>query len=140
MAEVLSALPLVNAILNSISAVLIVSGYVLIKRGNRDAHKKAMLAAVVTSGLFLVSYLIKTWFHGTTLYGGTGIMRVIYLTVLFSHLTLAIAVVPLTLVSVVSGLQSRFGRHRRIARWTYPIWLYVSVTGVLVYLMLRPYY
>jgi len=139
-AEVLSALPLVNAILNSISAVLIVSGYVLIKRGNRDAHKKAMLAAVVTSGLFLVSYLIKTWFHGTTLYGGTGIMRVIYLTVLFSHLTLAIAVVPLALVSVVSGLQSRFGRHRRIARWTYPIWLYVSVTGVLVYLMLRPYY
>src|SRR5690606_41489963 len=116
--EFVSGLPRVSAFLNSIIVFLIVSGYVLINLFIRDAHKKSMLSAVVTSGLFLVSYLIKTWFHGTTLYGGTGIMRVIYLTVLFSHLTLAIAVVPLALVSVVSGLQSRFGRHRRIARWT----------------------
>ncbi len=99
-----------------------------------------MLVATVTSALFLVSYLIKTGFTARRSTGGPGSSRVIYLTVLFSHLTLAIAVVPLALVSVVSGLQSRFGRHRRIARWTYPIWLYVSVTGVLVYLMLRPYY
>lgn len=140
MSEILSALPAVNAFLNSVSAVLIVAGYVLIKQKKRDAHRKAMLAAVVTSALFLVSYLIKTWFHGTTIYGGTGLSRTIYLTILFSHLSLAIVVVPLALISVSSGLQSKFRRHRQIARWTYPIWLYVSVTGVVVYFMLRPWY
>jgi len=138
--EILSSLPAVNALLNSISAVLIITGYVLIKQKKRDAHRKAMLAATVTSGLFLVSYLIKTWFHGTTVYGGTGLARALYLTILFSHLTLAIVVVPLAILSVWTGLESKFGRHRKIARWTYPLWLYVSVTGVVVYFMLRPWY
>lgn len=140
MSEVLSALPAVNALLNSISAVLIVAGYIFIKQKKRDAHRKAMLSAIVTSGLFLVSYLIKTWFYGTTLYGGTGLARVIYLTILFSHLTLAIVVVPMAIYSVWSGLNNRLQQHRRIARWTYPLWLYVSVTGVIVYFMLRPWY
>src|SRR5690606_6035146 len=99
-----------------------------------------MLAAVVTSAIFLISYVIKTWFHGTTLYGGTGLARVVYLTILFSHLSLAIVVVPLVIISVIHGLRKRYKAHRAIARWTYPIWLYVSVTGVLVFLMLRPWY
>lgn len=138
--DLLSSLPAVNAVLNSISAVLIVIGIVQVKRKQFDAHRRVMLGAVATSALFLISYLIKTWFHGTTVYGGTGLSRTIYLTVLFSHLTLAIAVVPLVFVTVIHGLGKRFRKHRSIARWTYPIWLYVSVTGVLVFLMLRPYY
>lgn len=140
MKSILAALPAVNAALNSISAVAILYGYILIRKGRIDAHRKAMLFATGTSALFLISYLIKTAFHGTTIYGGTGFDRVVYLTILFSHLTLAIAVVPLALVTLVHGLQKRFGKHRRIARWTLPLWLYVSVTGVVVYLMLRPWY
>lgn len=138
--DFLSSLPAVNAILNSISAVLIVSAMVMIKRRRLEAHRKLMLAAVGTSGVFLISYVIKTMFHGTTVYGGTGLSRVIYLTVLFSHLSLAIAVVPLVLITVFHGLGKRFRNHRAIGKWTYPIWLYVSVTGVLVFLMLRPWY
>lgn len=140
MDALLSSLPAVNAALNSISAVLIVAGFILAKQKKYDAHRRAMLAAVVTSAIFLISYVIKTWFHGTTLYGGTGLARVIYLTVLFSHLSLAIVVVPLVIISVIHGLRKRYKAHRAIARWTYPIWLYVSVTGVLVFLMLRPWY
>lgn len=140
MSDLLSALPAVNAVLNSISAVLIISAMIMVKRRRLEAHRKLMLSAVGTSILFLISYVIKTWFHGTTLYGGTGLSRAVYLTVLFSHLSLAIAVVPLVLVTVWHGLGNRFRNHRKIGRFTYPIWLYVSVTGVLVFLLLRPYY
>lgn len=140
MSDFLSTLPAVNAILNSISAVLIISAMIMVKRRRLEAHRKLMLAAVGTSALFLITYVIKTWFHGTTLYGGTGLSRVIYLTVLFSHLTLAIAVVPMVIITVWHGLGKRYRNHRRIGRYTYPIWLYVSVTGVLVFLMLRPWY
>lgn len=138
--DLLSTLPAVNAILNSISAVLIICAMIMVKRRRLETHRKLMLSAVGTSALFLISYVIKTMFHGTTLYGGTGLSRAVYLTVLFSHLSLAIAVVPLVIITVWHGLGKRYGKHRRIGRFTYPIWLYVSVTGVLVYLMLRPYY
>ena len=136
----LSFLPALNALLNSISAVLIACGIVAIKNRRRTAHQRFMTAAAVTSALFLVSYVIKTLFHGTTPYGGEGLLRAVYLAVLFSHLTLAIAVVPMALASIFLGWKRRFDRHRPIGRWTYPLWLYVSVTGVLVYFMLRPYY
>lgn len=126
--------------LNSISAILILSGLIAIKKKRRDTHKRLMFAAAFTSAVFLVSYLIKTAFLGTTPFGGVGVIRAIYLTVLFSHLTLAIAVVPLVLASVYFGWKGMLGRHRRIVKWTYPIWLYVSVTGVTVFFMLRPYY
>lgn len=99
-----------------------------------------MSAAALTSAVFLISYVTKTALYGTTPYGGAGLLRAVYLTVLFSHLTLAIAVVPLVIASVYFGWMDRLTRHRRIARWTYPIWLYVSVTGVVVFFMLRPYY
>lgn len=99
-----------------------------------------MLAASVVSAVFLISYVTKTILIGTTPFGGTGASRVIYLTVLFSHLTLAIAAVPMVAITLIDGLRTRFDRHRRIARWTLPVWLYVSVTGVSIFFMLRPYY
>lgn len=140
MRTILAQLPALNALLNGISAVLVALGYVAVRRGRRETHRRLMLAATVTSGLFLVSYVIKTWLHGTTVYGGTGWSRILYLTILFSHLTLAIAVVPLVAVTLISGLRERFRTHRAIARWTLPLWFYVSVTGVVVYFMLRPWY
>jgi len=136
----LSVLPGLNALLNSISAIFIISGIVAVKRKRRDTHKRFMFAAAVTSAVFLVSYVIKTIFYGTTPFGGEGLIRAVYLTVLFTHLTLAIGVVPMVIASVLFGWKGRLERHRRIARWTYPIWLYVSVTGVAVFFMLRPYY
>lgn len=140
MRSILAQLPALNALLNGISAVLVALGYVAVRRGRRETHRRFMFAATATSGLFLVSYVIKTWLHGTTVYGGTGWLRTLYLTILFSHLTLAIAVVPLVAVTLLSGLRERFRQHRAIARWTLPIWFYVSVTGVVVYFMLRPWY
>jgi len=138
--SILAALPAVNAALNAVSAVAIAYGYILVRRGRYEDHRRAMLFATGTSALFLVSYLIKTAFLGTTYYGGTGLARAVYLFVLFSHLSLAIALVPMALVTLVHGLANRFDRHRRIARWTLPVWMYVSVTGVVVYFMLRPWY
>lgn len=138
--EIIRALPAVNAGLNAISAVLIILGTIEIRRRNREAHRRLMLLAAITSAVFLVSYLVKTWYLGTTVYGGVGWMRVLYLFILFSHLSLAIVIAPLVPITLVQGLAKRFDRHRRIARWTLPIWLYVSVTGILVFLLLRPYY
>lgn len=126
--------------LNGISAVLITIGYVYIRRGRRRAHQQAMLAAVVTSALFLVSYLTKAWLFGTTLFGGTGIIRWIYFIILGTHLVLAITVVPLVAFTLYHTFKGQFGKHRRIARITFPVWLYVSVTGVAVYLLLLPWY
>lgn len=130
-------LPLVNAILNSIAATLIVTGYVLIRNRKIAAHKACMLSAVVVSALFLASYL--TYHFGPVdekKFQGQGWIRPFYFTMLVSHILLAIAVVPLVLVTVVRGLRNQLERHVRIARVTVWIWLYVSVTGILVYLAL----
>lgn len=140
MMEIAAYLPAVNAVLNGISAVLLTLGYVSIRRRQRQRHQQFMLAAVIVSGVFLVSYLLKTWLLGTTLYGGTGFIRVVYLFVLGTHLTLAMALVPLVAFTLIPAFQKRFRRHRRIARYALPVWLYVSVTGVAVYLLLRPWY
>lgn len=140
MQSFLASLPAVNALLNSLAAVLIIAGFIAIRKGHRDVHRRYMIAATFVSGIFLISYVTKATLHGTTIFGGTGLSRVIYLCVLFSHLTLAIAVVPMVAVTLIRGLSARFDRHRAIARWTFPVWLYVSVTGVFVYLMLRPWY
>jgi uncharacterized membrane protein YozB (DUF420 family) len=131
-----SDLPALNAVLNSISAILLVIGYRFIQRGQRDAHRKCMLGAFATSTLFLISYLTYHYLHGSTKFQGQGIARVIYLTILLTHTVLATAIVPLVFITLSRALSARFDKHRRIARWTLPIWLYVSVTGVIVYLML----
>jgi len=133
-----SIFPKINAALNGCSALLLVTGRLLIAGGKRSAHRAAMLAAFLTSTLFLVSYLYYHWpGHGGIVYfRGTGWLRALYFTILTSHTILAIVIVPMVLITLNRGLREQFDRHRAIARWTFPIWLYVSVTGVIVYLML----
>ncbi len=140
---VASPLPAVNAILNGTAAVLIGVGVYLIKTGRQRAHRAAMIAAFVSSSLFLCSYL---YYHFAILHGHPthfatpGWPRTIYVTILLTHTVLAAVVVPLVLITLTRGLKGRFDRHRLIARWTYPVWLYVSVTGVVIYLMLYRIY
>ena len=129
-------LPSVNAALNATAAVLLLWGYTLIRRKRMQTHRKVMLAAFVTSSLFLVCYLVYHAQVGSVPYPKTGAIRTLYLTILATHTVLAATVPPLAIVTLSRGLRSRFDRHRTIARWTLPIWLYVSVTGVVVYLML----
>ena len=131
-----SQLPTLNAALNSLSAVFLFAGFLFIRVKNRDAHRVCMLAAFTCSILFLVSYLIYHYQVGSVPFKGQGWIRPVYFTILISHTILAAAVLPLALITLVRALRERFAAHRRIARWTFPIWLYVSVTGVVVYLML----
>ncbi|MGA9472627.1 MAG: DUF420 domain-containing protein [Terriglobales bacterium] len=133
-----SIFPKINATLNGCSAVLLVVGHRLIMRGKMAAHRAVMIAAFLTSSLFLTSYLYYHWpGHGGIVYfRGTGWIKIVYLTILYSHIILAIVIVPMAIMSLSRGLRGQFDRHRQIARWTYPLWLYVSVTGVIVYFML----
>lgn len=132
----ISDLPTLNAILNSVSAVLLSTGYVFIRQKRIQAHRSCMISAFVTSTLFLISYLIYHYHHGATRFPGQGIARYLYFTILGTHTILAAAIVPLILITFSRALRRRFDKHRKIARWTLPLWLYVSVTGVIVYLML----
>jgi len=129
-------LPHANAFLNATAAVLLVTGYRLIRQGRRAAHQRVMTAAFAVSSLFLVSYLVYHFQVGSVPFPGTGPIRTIYLTVLATHSVLAAAVPILAIITFYRAWKGRFERHRRIARWTLPIWLYVSVTGVVVYWML----
>ncbi len=133
-----SIFPKINATLNGCSAVLLVTGRTLISRGKVAAHRAVMIAAFVTSSLFLACYLYYHWpGHGGIVYfRGTGWIRMLYLSILYSHVFLAIVIVPMAIMTLSRGLRGQFDRHRAIARWTFPLWLYVSVTGVIVYLML----
>ena len=142
MTEILPYLPATNATLNSLSAIFLLIGYRLIKRKQIEAHRKCMIAAFVTSTLFLICYL--TYHFGIAYYlkrGPTKFIdpawfRPIYLGILLTHTLLAVAVVPLALTSLILGLKRNDALHRRISRWTWPIWMYVSVTGVVIYLLL----
>jgi uncharacterized membrane protein YozB (DUF420 family) len=136
----ISHLPAVNATLNAIAGTLLLSGYVMIRRGRIETHRRLMLSAFATSALFLVSYVIYHANAGSRPFQGQGPVRTLYFVILVSHVVLAAAVLPLALITLTHGLRARFDRHRRIARWTFPIWLYVSVTGVVVYLMLYRIY
>lgn len=131
-----TALPAVNASLNATTAVLLIVGYVLIRRGRRQLHRRVMITAFCTSVLFLVSYLTYHAHAGSKHFTGTGTARTIYFSILLTHTVLAAAIVPLAIMTLSRGLSARYDRHRKIARWTLPIWLYVSVTGVVVYWML----
>ncbi len=132
----LADLPAVNATLNGTAAVLLITGYTLIRVGRRDLHKKVMLAAFTVSVLFLVSYLVYHSQLGAKHFPGQGTVRAVYFTILTTHTLLAAAVPVLAILTLARALRADFGRHRRLARWTLPIWLYVSVTGVVVYWML----
>jgi uncharacterized membrane protein YozB (DUF420 family) len=133
-------LPTLNAALTGTAATLLAVGYVLIRAGRREAHRKAMLGAFGASVLFLISYLLYHYHHGSTPFPGQGAVRVVYFFVLITHIVLAALIVPLALLTLRRGLRGDLARHRRIARWTLPLWLYVSVTGVVIYWMLYHLY
>ncbi len=134
------SLPAVDAALNATSAVLLILGYSFIRRRNIRAHKACMISAVATSTLFLACYLTNHYLHGITHFLGGGAIRTVYFAILGSHTVLAVVIVPLVIVTLYRAFRERYGMHRRIARWTLPIWLYVSVTGVVVYWMLYQAY
>ncbi|CAN5478490.1 hypothetical protein BH23ACI1_BH23ACI1_32380 [soil metagenome] len=132
----ISDLPAVNATLNAIASIFLVIGWVLIKQGRRDQHRVAMLCAFGASTLFLAGYLVYHYHIGSKPYEGQGPIRVFYFAILISHIILAAFTLPLAIITLSQGLRERWRQHRRIARWTLPIWLYTSVTGVMVYWML----
>lgn len=136
----LKILPLMNAIFNGISFVLLVCALVMILKKNIKAHTRFIYGAFATTLLFLISYLTYHAMAGSTSFGGEGFVRSIYYFVLISHIILATALLPLSLITLSKGLNMEVAKHRKIARWTMPIWLYVSLTGVIVYLMISPYY
>ena len=129
-------LPTVNASLNSLSTVLLGAGYYFIRNGDRQRHRACMIAAFCTSTVFLACYLVYHYQVGSVGFNGQGWIRPVYFTILISHIILAAAIVPLVLLTFYRAWKEQFERHRRIAKWTWPIWMYVSVTGVIVYLML----
>jgi len=134
-----SSLPAANAAFNSMSALCLLGGYLRIRRKDRVAHKRFMLAATVFSALFLVSYITYHSFHGDTHFPGQGWVRPAYFALLISHIGLSMVALPLIFTTLYFSLSSKFQFHRKVARWTFPIWMYVSVTGVLVFFVLRAY-
>jgi len=136
----ITVLPPLNAALNALSTVFLLLGITFIRRGRRELHKRCMLGALATSAVFLTSYLVYHYHAGSRPFQGQGAIRIVYFAILVSHVVLAALVLPLALVTAARGLWSQFDRHVRIARWTFPIWLYVSVTGVAIYLLLYQIY
>lgn len=138
----LSDFPALNASLNGLASLLLIGGYICIRRGNREAHRKFMVGALAASALFLACYVYyhyamkKTTGEAHTRFMEPAWFRPYYLAILFTHLIGAFAIVPMVLVTVVRALRERFDAHRRIARWTWPVWMYVSVTGVVIYFLL----
>jgi uncharacterized membrane protein YozB (DUF420 family) len=129
-------LPAINASLNAISGVFLLTGYVLIRARRIALHRACMLAALTTSALFLICYVVYHAQVGSVRFPRYGFVRPLYYTILITHVTLAVTVLPLALITAARGLRGDYRRHKKIARWTFPIWLYVSVTGVLVYVLL----
>jgi uncharacterized membrane protein YozB (DUF420 family) len=129
-------LPTVNALLNGTAGVLLLSGWLLIRRGRINAHRRCMLGAFATSCVFLACYVVYHAQAGSRPFTGQGAVRVLYFAILITHVILAAGIVPLALMTLVRGLRRDDARHRQIARWTFPLWMYVSVTGVVIYLML----
>lgn len=134
----LSFMPGVNALLNATSATCLVFGFVAIRSGRREVHKRLMVSAFAASVVFLVGYVLYHYAHGDTQYQGVGAIRTVYFAILITHVLLSIVMIPMILTTFYFATRERFTAHRRLARWTLPIWLYVSVTGVVIYLMLRP--
>ncbi|WLV25438.1 DUF420 domain-containing protein [Aciduricibacillus chroicocephali] len=136
----LTIMPLANAFLNGISFILLVCALVMIKKGNIAAHRNFIFSAFITTFLFLISYLSYHAMAGSTSFGGDGFMKYLYYFILITHVFLSIVLLPLSLFTLTKGLNMDMTKHKRIARWTMPIWLYVSLTGVFVYVLISPYY
>lgn len=138
--EPLPFLPPIYATINGITAIVLIAGVLAIKKGNRQLHQRLMTMAIALSLAFLVMYVAYHMTTDSTKFGGEGYIRIVYFFILTSHILLSIAVIPLVLITYVRALAERFDRHKKIAKITFPIWLYVAVTGVIVYLMISPYY
>jgi putative membrane protein len=138
--EPLSFLPPIYATINGITAIVLISAVMAIKKGNRKLHERLMTFAIVLSLAFLVMYVAYHMTSDSTKFGGEGIIRLVYFVLLISHILLSIAVIPLVLITYVRALAAKFDQHKKIAKITFPIWLYVAVTGVIVYIMIAPYY
>jgi putative membrane protein len=136
----LSFLPKVNATINGTTSLLLIAALLAIKRNNIQLHKRLMVSALGLSVLFLLSYVLYHSTHESTPYGGEGVIRSIYFFILITHIVLAAVIVPLVLISFVRALEEKFDKHKKIARITFPLWLYVSVTGVVIYWMISPFY
>lgn len=132
--------PFFHAIINGLTAVLLLVGYSLIKNNKMNLHRNVMMSAFVLSVVFLVSYVISKISHEPVPFGGEGLMRYIYFFILISHIVLSGIIVPLVLFTMYRALTGQYEKHKKIAKWTFPIWLYVSITGVLVYIFMYPYY
>ncbi|RYE22616.1 MAG: DUF420 domain-containing protein [Sphingobacteriales bacterium] len=130
----------INAILNTCVSILLVAGLITVKNKNYVLHKKLMMVAIILSAIFLLSYVTHHLLSGDTKYGGTGAMRYVYFFVLVPHIILAGIILPFILFTAYRALTGEFGKHKKLARYTFPLWLYVSITGVIVYLMISPYY
>jgi putative membrane protein len=133
-------LPALNALLNALAAVALVTGYIFVRGQSIAAHRTSMFTAFVFSSLFLVAYITNYALHGEMHFHGEGTIRLVYFPLLISHIILAVVVLPMILITFFLSLSGRFPAHRRLARWTFPVWLYVSVTGVIVYAMLAAYW
>lgn len=138
--ERLGFLPPIYATINGVTALVLIMAVIQIKKGNRKNHELLMKSAIVLSALFLVMYVAYHMTSDSVAYGGEGIMRSLYFIILISHIVLSIGIIPLVLITYVRALNERFDKHKKLARITFPIWLYVAVTGVIVYLMISPYY
>jgi len=136
----LSFLPPIYAAINGLTAVVLISAVVAIKNGNRKLHERLMTSAIALSLIFLVMYVAYHMTSDSTKFGGEGMIKYVYFFILISHILLSIAVIPLVLVTYIRALANKFDKHKKIAKITFPIWLYVAVTGVIVYLMIAPYY
>ncbi len=134
------SLPFFHAVLNGSTAILLILAFIQVKNKKYDAHKKTMTIAFIFSSIFLVSYVVSKLEHSPTPYGGEGLIRYLYFFILITHIVFAIFIVPLALFSFYRGLTHNLEKHKKISRWTLPIWLYVAVTGVLVYVFMMPYY
>ncbi|MEA9411309.1 DUF420 domain-containing protein [Flavobacterium sp. PL02] len=138
--EPLSFLPPIYATINGITALVLIIAVMAIKKGNRKLHERLMTTAIALSLAFLVMYIAYHMTSDSTKFGGEGAIRYVYFFILISHILLSIAIVPLVLITYVRAIANTFDKHRKIARITYPLWLYVAITGVIVYLMISPYY
>jgi len=135
-----SSLPFFHAILNGCTAILLTTGFFWIKNKNTKAHKISMLTAFILSSIFLISYVVSKLTNAPTPYGGEGMIRYIYFFILISHILLSVPVLPLALFSIYRGLTGEVNKHKKIVKWTFPVWIYVAITGVLVYVFMTPYY
>lgn len=135
-----SSLPFFHAVLNGSTAILLLTGFVLIKNKKAKSHKVAMLSAFVLSSVFLVSYVVSKLTNAPVPFGGEGVIRYLYFFILVSHIVLSIPVLPLALFSIYRGLTGEIDKHKSLVKWTFPIWIYVAITGVLVYILMSPYY